>query len=164
MTFSLQLSLQNHTCFASKQAFASVAEEATPSDWRCYFDEVEADKSKDDRQLSYNSLATHHHPDQDDRVQDHHHDHHHGVGIQQVLSHIKDKLPAGSNAHLGQRRTLQQGGYIFEVGLYIEYDTQLPSFVGGGEAGVVNYVNKIVTGANIIFEVRNSFIVLLLYF
>ena len=141
-----------------------MAEEATPSDWRCYFDEVAADTSKDDRQLIDNGLATHHHHDQEHHIQDHHHEHHHGGGIQQVLSHIKGKLPPGSNAHLGERRKLQQGGYIFEVGLYIEYDTQLPNFVGGGEAGVVNYVNKIVTGANIIFEVRNSFIVLLLYF
>ena len=85
--------------------------------------------------------------------------------MQKVLSHVNDKLPAGSIAHLGQRRSLNEGDFMFEVGLFIEYDTGLLGVIGGGEAEVVNYINSIVTGANIIYEVSYySFIVLLLSF
>jgi hypothetical protein len=111
----------------------------------------------------------HHHTDQGQHIQDHHHHlhRHHGDEMRQALSYINDKLPAGSNAHLGQRRKLQDGiDILFEVGLYIEYDTQLPNIIagGGGEAGVVNYINRIVTGANSIYEVSNSFILPLLFY
>ncbi len=101
----------------------------------------------------------HHHSDQEEP-----HHHNHGVGMQKVLSHVNDKLPSGSTAHLGQRRSLNGGDFMFEVGLFIEYDTGLLGVIGGGEAEVVNYINSIVTGANIIYEVSNSFIVLILSF
>ena len=52
---------------------------------------------------------------------------------------------------LNKPRLLQSTGYNFQVDMYIEIDNAFISKLGGLN-NAINYVNTLVTGANVIYE------------
>jgi hypothetical protein len=101
----------------------------------------------------------HRHLEEDDHHHDHHHDHDHhhhdldGNDLSGSFQNLRKSLRGTDVSHIGKRRKLQDanGGYSYQVDLYIEFDKQLVTNNGDLEK-TYKYITALVTMANQIYE------------
>jgi hypothetical protein len=120
----------------------------TPPDWSCEVDHEDVEpKGVFDRQLE--EEQEHHHDHDHDH--DHHH-HHHDHQVESAMQTLSKQLRGTKINPLNKPRRLQSAAYNYQVDLYMEIDNAFVTRAGGSVTAALNYVNSLVTAANVIYE------------
>jgi hypothetical protein len=89
-------------------------------------------------------------------VHDIEHDNHehdnHLEHIENAVESLSSQLRGVKVNPLNKPRRLQDSGYNYQVDMYIEIDNDFITLSGGSMATAVNYVNSLITAANVVYE------------
>ncbi|KAL3787694.1 LOW QUALITY PROTEIN: hypothetical protein HJC23_012120 [Cyclotella cryptica] len=134
-------------------AMAQEQIELPPSDWHCdVAEEVPSEEESIERRLMSGARVrplVH-----KDSIQHGHHNHHghgdqdKGISAMDALRNVVRGIKVNP---LNKPRRLQTASYNFEVEMYIEIDNTFVNNLGS-LSNAVNYVNTLVTGANVVYE------------
>jgi hypothetical protein len=121
---------------------ASDPEAFTPPKWSCATDDL---YDGDRRLLKEDGVTDAHHHDHGDEEQDHVHFKPGLEGLESVSESLKAHLRGRDSRRLSTR-------VDYEVKLFLEIDSYFWAIQGQNQTNVVNYVDLLVSAANIIFE------------
>lgn len=132
----------------------AVAEEETnlvAPDWSCGTDHVDAEGNTFHRELEEH----HHHDHEHEHEHDHDHSHHHK--IESAMESLSKQLRGTKINPLNKQpvRHLQSSSsYNYQVDLYLEIDNAFVTKSGGTLQTALNYINSLVTAANVVYEME----------
>ncbi|KAL3778624.1 hypothetical protein ACHAWO_007429 [Cyclotella atomus] len=137
------------------KAFAEEETNLVAPDWSCGTDHVDAEGNPFHRDLEEDHHHDHEH--EHDHRDHSHHDHSHHHKIESAMQSLSKQLRGTKINPLNKQpvRHLQSSSnYNYQVDLYMEIDNAFVTRSGGTMQTALNYINSLVTAANVVYEVE----------